>query len=201
MDSELYSPDQWNNFFVLVGSGSAALTGLVFVAISVNLRDVVKDATHTYRAINMLTGFTAVYILSSLALMGRQTHETVGLEWLIVALLAGAINTNGYIHGFSLTGSRYALSLFRVAGGSACYLAQVIGSAAFFFGNSWGIYVAAVGLIVNFYFLVSGSWLLIVGTVRFSNPASGPETLPPTTRPQPRAQPSHRGAGDPGDRA
>lgn len=166
--SELYSPEQWNNFFVLVGTGSAALTGLVFVAISVNLRDVVKDATHTYRAINMLTGFTAVFILSSFALMGRQTHRTLGLEWLIVSLIAGAINTNGYIRGFSLAGSRYALSLFRVAGGSACYLGQIIGSAAFYFGAGWGIYVSATALIINFYFLVSGSWLLIVGTIQSS---------------------------------
>ena len=166
--SDLYSPDQWNNFFVLVGTGSAALTGLVFVAISVNLRDVIKDATHTYRAINMLTGFTAVFILSSFALMGRQTHQTVGLEWLVVSLLAGAINTNGYLRGFSLAGSRYALSLFRVAGGSACYLGQIVGSAAFYFGAGWGIYVSATAVIINFYFLVSGSWLLIVGTVQSS---------------------------------
>ena len=134
--TELYSPDQWNNFFVLVGTGSAALTGLVFVAISVNLRDVVKDATHTYRAINMLTGFTAVFILSSFALMGHQTHQTLGLEWLIVSLVAGLINTNGYLHGFSLAGSRYALSLFRVVGGSACYLSQIVGAASFFFGSA-----------------------------------------------------------------
>lgn len=174
VDSELYNPEQWNNFFVLVGTGSAALTGLVFVAISVNLRDVVKDATHTYRAINMLTGFTAVFILSSFALMGHQTHQTVGFEWLIVSLAAGAINTNGYVHGFSLAGSRYALSLFRVAGGSACYVGQIVGSAAFYLGAGWGIYVAAIGLIVNFYFLVSGSWLLIVGSVRSSDEGTYP---------------------------
>lgn len=164
-----YSPEQWGNFFVLVGTGSAALTGLVFVAISVNLRDVLRDATHTYRAINMLTGFTAVFILSSFALMGRQTHQTLGVEWLIVSLLAGLINTRGYIQGFSVAGSRYALSRFRVAGGSACYLAQVIGSAMLFVGADWGIYMAATGLIVNFYFLVSGSWLLIVGTLNSPN--------------------------------
>jgi hypothetical protein len=176
--SELYSPDEWHDFFVLVGTGSAALTGLVFVAISVNLKDVIRDATHTYRAINMLTGFTSVFILSSFALMGHQTHQTLGLEWLIVAVLAGAINTNGYIHGFSLAGSRYALSLFRVAGGSACYLAQIVGSAMLFLGIDWGIYVSATGLIVNFYFLVSGSWLLIVGTVHSSSAA----TSEPSTR-------------------
>ena len=167
--AELYHPELWNNFFVLVGTGSAALTGLVFVAISVNLKAVSRDATHTYRAINMLSGFTSAFIVSSLALMGHQTHRTVGLEWLIVSLLAAVINTNGYIQGSSLAGSRYALSVVRVIGGSACYLGQVIGSAMFYLGSSAGIYVAATALIVNFCFLVSGSWLLIVGTLHGSD--------------------------------
>ena len=171
--SEVYNPEQWNNFFVLVGTGSAALTGLVFVAMSINLKGVTKDATHTYRAINMLSGFTAVFLLSSFALMGHQTYRTLGLEWLVVSLLAAAINTNGYIHGLSLAGSGYALSRFRIVGGSACYLGQIIGSAILLSGYGAGLYVGAIALIINFYFMVSGSWLLIVGTLDNSNGTPG----------------------------
>ena len=79
VSSEIYNPGQWDNFFVLVGTGSAALTGLVFVAMSINLKGVTKDATHTYRDINMLSGFTAAFLISSLALMGHQTHRTLGV--------------------------------------------------------------------------------------------------------------------------
>jgi hypothetical protein len=167
--SEVYNPEQWSNFFVLVGTGAAALTGLVFVAMSINLKGVTRDATHTYRAINMLSGFTAAFLISSLALMGHQTYRTLGIEWLIVSFLAAAINTNGYIRGLSLAGSRYALSLFRIVGGSACYLAQLIGSAILFAGLVAGIYIGSIALIVNFYFMISGSWLLIVGTLHSSN--------------------------------
>jgi modulator of FtsH protease len=167
--SEVYNPEQWSNFFVLVGTGSAALTGLVFVAMSINIKGVTKDATHTYRAINMLSGFTAVFLLSALALMGHQTYRTLGLEWLVVSLLAAVINTNGYIQGLSLAGSRYALSRFRIVGGSACYLGQLVGSTILLFGYGAGIYIGAIALIVNFYFMVSGSWLLIVGTLDNSN--------------------------------
>ncbi len=169
LGSDVYDAGLWSNFFVLVGTGSAALTGLVFVAISVNLTGVLKDATHTYRAINMLSGFTSVFILSSFALMGHQTNQTLGLEWLAVSLFAAAINTNGYIRGFSPRGSRYALSFVRVAGGSACYLGQIIGSLLFYLGAGAGIYVGATAIIINFYFLVSGSWLLIVGTLPASD--------------------------------
>src|ERR1700733_9280903 len=100
MTPEVYNPEQWSNFFILVGTGSATLAWLVFVAMTINLKGIAKDATHRYRAINMLSGFTSVFIVSSLALMGHQTHRTLGIEWLIVSLLAAAINTNGYIRGF-----------------------------------------------------------------------------------------------------
>jgi len=160
------NPEQWTSFFVLVGSGSAALAGLVFVAITINLRGVAEDATHRYRAINMLTGFSSAFIVSALALMGQQTPQALGLEWLIVALPAAAINTNGYWQAYRRrASSRYALSPFRVVGGSVCYLGQVVGSVMLLLGADSGIYVAAVALVANFAFLISGSWLLIVGTL------------------------------------
>jgi hypothetical protein len=169
VSSVVYQPEQWNNFFVLVGTGSAALTGLVFVALTINLKGIVQDSTHRYRAINMLSGFTAAFVLSALALMGHQTHRTLGIEWLLVSSLAAGINTNGYVQGSRLASSGYALSPVHIFGGSACYLGQIIGSLMFFLGATTGIYVAAIALIVNFYFLVSGSWLLIVGTASNSD--------------------------------
>lgn len=167
--SEVYNPEQWNNFFILVGTGSATLAGLVFVAMTINLKGIAKDATHRYRAINMLSGFTSVFIVSSLALMGQQTYHTLGIEWLVVSLFAAVVNTNGYIQAFRQQGSLYALSPFRMVGGSACYLGQIIGSFMLSSGSRTGIYVSAIALIVNFYFLVSGSWLLILGTLHNSN--------------------------------
>src|SRR5262245_41647408 len=159
------NPDQWTNFFMLAGSGSAALAGLVFVAITINLKGVAEDATHRYRAVNMLTGFSSAFIISVLALMGQQTQQALGIEWLAVALPATAINTSGYIQAFRLRGSsRYALSPFRIVGGSICYLGQILGALLLVVGVGSGINVAALALVANFAFLISGSWLLIVGT-------------------------------------
>jgi hypothetical protein len=161
----VYRPEQWSNFFILVGTGSATLAGLVFVAMTINLKGVARDATHRYRAINMLTGFTSVFIVSSLVLMGPQTYQTIGIEWLIVSLPAAAINTNGYVQAYKLRGSLYALTLFRMAGGSACYAGQIVGSVLLLAGTGAGLFIGAIGMVVNFYFLVSGSWLLIMGTL------------------------------------
>ena len=157
--------EPWNNFFLLVGTGSATLAGLVFVALTINLRGVAQDATHRYRAINMLTGFASVFLISALALMGRQPAFAVGLEWLIVAVLAGAINTYGYVQAFRLRSSLYALSKVRMVGGTLGYLGQVVGAILLVLGIDAGIYVSAIALIANFIYLISGSWLLILGTI------------------------------------
>jgi hypothetical protein len=37
--------DQWQNFFVMVGGGAAALAGLVFIAMSINLSIITRDWT------------------------------------------------------------------------------------------------------------------------------------------------------------
>ncbi|HTW20157.1 MAG TPA: hypothetical protein VME70_08110, partial [Mycobacteriales bacterium] len=103
--SVVYDPGQWHDFFVLVGTGSATLAGLVFVAMTISLRDLIGDATHKYRAINMLVGFTSAFVICALAMAGHQTHHTLGAEWFFVALLATAVNTNGYVQAFRLRSS------------------------------------------------------------------------------------------------
>jgi hypothetical protein len=49
--ADLCRPEQWDNFFHLVGTGALTLTGLIFVAMSLNLRVPAVDATHGNRAI------------------------------------------------------------------------------------------------------------------------------------------------------
>lgn len=64
----------------MTGGGAAALAGLVFVAMSINLDVVAQDATHRLRAVNMLAGFTAAFIICALVLTGGQSHQAVGTE-------------------------------------------------------------------------------------------------------------------------
>ena len=71
-------PEQWINFFVMVGSGAAALAGLIFVAMSINIKIILQNTTHKNRAINMLTGFTAVFMACSFALIGNHSLRALG---------------------------------------------------------------------------------------------------------------------------
>src|SRR5258708_3135586 len=95
--ADIYHPEIWIGFFQLVGTGAAALTGLVFVSMSLNLGVITQDATHRYRAIGTLTGLAAIFMICSFAIMGGQNHVAVGVEWLTVSSIAAVIYINGYI--------------------------------------------------------------------------------------------------------
>src|SRR6516162_1352422 len=95
--TDIYQPAEWHAFFLVTGTGTAALAGLVFVAMSINLDVVAENAMHRGRAINMLTGFTAAFMICALALMGGQSHQAVGAEWFVVATLAALIYVRNYV--------------------------------------------------------------------------------------------------------
>jgi hypothetical protein len=75
--ADIYRPEQGTDFFVLVGTGAVTLTGLVFVAMALNLKVIAADATHRYRAINTLTGLALVFMRCALVLRGAQNHHSI----------------------------------------------------------------------------------------------------------------------------
>jgi hypothetical protein len=156
-------PEQWNNFFVMVGGGAAALLGLIFVAMSINHVIIIQNTTHKNRAINMLTGFVAIFMACGLALIGDQHLEMLGFEWLLLWLIATIIFVRGYVIAIRSGMSSIGLKVPRLAGGTICYLAEVISAIFLILGYSSGLYIAAVAIIVLFAFLISGAWLLMIG--------------------------------------
>ena len=160
---DAYRPDQWHDFFIMVGGATAVLTGLVFVALSLNLTVVMSDATHRYQAIGTLTNFAGAFVVCALALMGGQNHVAVGVEWLLVAIGAGAVYVYGYVRARGAGGSQTTLSLLRTVSGTAFYLAQITGSIVLALGATAGLYIAAVAMVILAAYSISGAWLLLIG--------------------------------------
>ena len=163
MATDIYHPGTWDNLFQLVGTGAAALTGLIFVSISLNLDVIAQDANHRYRAICNLTGLTHVFMICALATMGGQDHLAVGAEWLVIACTALTIYISGYIRARRGGRSSVGLSFKRLTVGVACYVVEIVGAVILVLGHITGIYVASVAMIINVAFFISGAWLLMVG--------------------------------------
>lgn len=164
---DAYRPDQWHDFFVMVGGGAVVLTGLVFVALSLNVNVVTHDWTHRYRAIDTLTAMTGIFVICAFALMGGQDHRAVGIEWLLVAAISIAVYLHGYVQAVRRGGSIVWLRGRRILVAAVLYLTQLVGAALLVADRIAGLYVAAVAMVAALTFMISGAWLLVVGvTVR-----------------------------------
>ncbi len=158
--ADIYQPAQWTDFFILVGTGAVTLTGLVFVAMSLNLKVIAIDATHRYRAINTLTGLALVFMRCALVLMGAQNHKSIGAELFVVAGISAAVFVKGYSNAMKLSSG---LRLSRIVGGSLVHMAEMIGAALFFLGHLPGLYIAAVAMLANTCYMITAAWLLVIG--------------------------------------
>ncbi|HSX42752.1 MAG TPA: hypothetical protein VLF59_01565 [Candidatus Saccharimonadales bacterium] len=163
MLADIYKPELWDSFFTMLGGGAAALTGLIFVALSLSLDDMTTDATHKYRSINTLAGLTAVFVSCGLALMPGQTHQTIGAELFLASLIGAIVFLYGFRQAFKF---KSRPSKWRLAIGGGLYLAQVLGALLLISGSVVGLYITAAALVINVAFMISAAWLLVVGVYR-----------------------------------
>lgn len=150
----------FHDYFLMVGGGAAALTGLVFVAMTLHLEDITNNPVHRHRARSILAGLTAVFIRCALALMGGQNAQAVAVE--LIAVLA-VVETILYRSVRLASRDADPWVLRRAAGSMACLVLEQAGAVILFFGGGWGLYVVGVGMMSSFVFMVSGAWLLLVG--------------------------------------
>src|SRR6478672_13575625 len=78
-----YDPAAWQNFYVMMGSANAALTGLVFVALSIHLKAVLEHPLLKPRAVIALTVLTTQIVIAAIVLT-PQSSQLMGLEIFLV---------------------------------------------------------------------------------------------------------------------
>ena len=81
----------WHDFFVMAGGGAAALTGLLFVALSINLHHVIGNGI-TSRAATFMIGLVTILFSSAVALIPDQTPRAFGIELLIIGFIGLALD-------------------------------------------------------------------------------------------------------------
>jgi hypothetical protein len=159
----MFDAPLWRDYFVMVGGGGAALTGLVFVAMSLHLSDIVADPTHRHRARTILTALTDVFVRCGLVLMGGQTARAVGVEIFVMLVIVEVVVLRSLHEALSDSAGAQHGVLSRTLGYAVCLIIEQIGAAILFFGHTWGLYAVGVGMMASFLFIVSGAWLLLVG--------------------------------------
>src|SRR5260370_2021471 len=165
----------WHDYFVMVGGGSAALTGLIFVAMTLHLEEITTNPVHRHRARTILMGLTAVFIRCGLVLMGGQSFRAVALE------IIGVLTVVEFLLYSSIRQAMQSADrgvLLRTIGSFACLLLEQAGAIVLLLGSAWGLYIVGLGMMSSVIFMVTGAWLLLVrlSTVEAAGapPSAGP---------------------------
>jgi hypothetical protein len=95
---ESNSLHEWHDFFVAEAGASAALAGLLFVAVSINLAQILKFSHLPTRAIEALASVLAVLVMSTFALVPGQSPFALGVEIAVTALILWAIQLLGLLN-------------------------------------------------------------------------------------------------------
>src|SRR5438093_9016379 len=147
--SMTFDAASWHDYFLMVGGGAAALTGLVFVAMSLHLDQIALNAAHRHRARTVLTGLTAVFIRCALILMAGQSAQMVAADVILVLLAVEFVLYRSIRQATAASDVPDPALVWRTIGSFACLVLEQIGAVALFAGDARGLYVVSVGMMAR----------------------------------------------------
>jgi len=158
----------WENFFLGQVGAAAALGGLLFVAVSLNLSRILSDATLPDRALVALSLILAVFVMSSLMLLPGQSPLAIGLEAVFVGLAIGALGLRTALRtsagrGGEGAGAGYAKSTVNWILFALAILPFPVGGIIAMAGDlRTGLFFVAAAIILSFVKAVLDAWVLLV---------------------------------------
>src|SRR5262249_47251347 len=86
-----YSPAQWSDFALAQLGASAALLGLVFVGMSINLKEFVGTSSLVNRALEAIVLLASVLLAATAVLIPEQARDVVGIELLVLGVFVTGV--------------------------------------------------------------------------------------------------------------
>lgn len=161
-----YEAEAWSEFGVGVVGAAAALAGLLFVAMSINISRIVAIKTLPARAAGNLIMFVLPLLLGTWILIPGQDTAVLGLELSGTGLLAGGLLLR-LGRPSNRSGESWASWWFGSLAPSVLVAAlTLVGGVTMIVGAGGGLYWVAPAVAVSFATGLTGAWVLLVEILR-----------------------------------
>jgi len=87
-----YKPELWQSLFDMCALAAVTLSGLIFVGLSINLRNVVSSPVHLARAREALIALTVLLTVAIFVLIPEQGRVPVGIELIALSVLVWVLS-------------------------------------------------------------------------------------------------------------
>jgi hypothetical protein len=151
----------WDNFFVAEAGASAALAGLLFVAVSINLTRVLLFPQLPTRAAETLVSLFSVLVTSTFALVPGQTEAVYGVEVGATGFFVWVVQSVALSRTHTLD-REYGSFGARVLTNQVPQLPFVVAGVLLVAGHSRGMYWIVPGILLSFAAGIFGAWVLLI---------------------------------------
>jgi len=166
-----YDPGAWHDFFVTAGTAAAALTGLLFVALSIQMDRILGNPEHRFRARGNFFGLTVVMVMALVVLIPTLSGRWLGVGIIVPNVAAAAVNAwhirrvlPTFLGGSIIFPLRVAFSYVLIAMG-------IVGGVSVVLGAGGGLVWPAIESIGMLLIALLGAWSLLVGVAQRSGTA------------------------------
>jgi modulator of FtsH protease len=155
--------ESWDSFFVAETAAAAALLGLMFVAISINLKQVIEAGGLADRALCALFLLLAILVAGLLMAMPDQPENALGIEAIAIALVTAAIVTRFGLHGLRQAEAKFRSNFaVNIITNAAALAPILIGGVLMLGGGEAGFYWIGAGMCIVIVKAVSEGWIFLV---------------------------------------
>ena len=146
---------------------AATLTGLVFVAVSINLTKIVATPRLTVRVVESLVQFLQVFFVCSMMIVPHQSSFALAIEILAVSFISWAMQILGFIryHRARLGNPHWWLGL-RLAVTHLSTIPFFVVAVGLLLGLDKAVYWVVPGFCFSFVAGLFNSWVLLIEVAR-----------------------------------
>jgi hypothetical protein len=157
----------WESFFVAQVGSSAALTGLVFVALSINLGQIVQEPMLVGRALEAVTVLVSPVIVGLAVLVPEVSLRTTGILVGFAALTASFVVNRLIVNNRASARERPLVEFrTRVVLAQLATLPAIVGAVILISGSDSGLYGIALGAAMGIVVGIIDGWVLLVEILR-----------------------------------
>lgn len=161
-----FEVSHWKDLFVASAGASAALAGLVFVAVSINIERILKFEGLPERAFQTVLLLLSVVLVSIIGLIPGQGRIALGAELLGEALLFGGLIAMLLRRSLPPRSSRRSWRVSWRLVMAAGTVPLIVGGASVLAQGGGGLYWTVAGMIFAIAGAVGSAWVLMVEILR-----------------------------------
>jgi hypothetical protein len=163
MNSLAYDLPQWSAFFSAEVGATAALTGLLFVAVSINLSKIIAIPLLTARSAEALSKLAGVLVAATLCLVPGHSTVALGWELLAVGIIAWILITRA--ERASSRNNPYTArwqSLFHTLMAQGAGIPTIVAGASLVAGRGGGLYWLVAATVLSIVAALIDAWVLLI---------------------------------------